>query len=134
MSLTTPLLPKQPDDLPSAAVPIVDSEGRIVAVLAGRPSNDSSWNLVAAEAANELDSKRPMLRFRNEEVAHRRGNFAAKGYGISHGGGQTKPGNLVHSPANRAILQSLIANQAFKRLAGFASGTHLPPPRRLRRY
>lgn len=71
-----------------------------------------------------MDLKRSTLRFSREETVHRRGNYAAKGYGISYGGGQLKPANLAHGAANRAALKALVEHEAFKRLAGFASGRH----------
>lgn len=67
--------------------------GRVVTVLAGQP-DDSSWPSVHSEAAELLERTRPLLTLNKRSKQHRRGHFSALSYGISHGGGQTSPGNL----------------------------------------
>src|SRR6266487_4690931 len=56
------------------------------------------------------------------QESHRRGAFYALACGVSFGGGQRVPGNLVNSAVNTVALGSLIANRAIQRLAGWASG------------
>lgn len=107
--------------LRSTSVAILDSEGRIVAVLVGQPSNDPSWEQVHQDAAAKLERARRECRFSAKQRSHRRGRFPALATGISHGGGQLKPGNLDHG-SNDAVLKSLTAHPSFLRLAGFASG------------
>ena len=60
---------------------------------------------------------------------HRRGRFFARNVGISHGGGQTKPMVLRHSPPDDQILSGLLKHPSFVRMAGHASGrqTEHPP-------
>lgn len=107
----------------STTMAILDSAGRVIAVLVGRPSNDPSWENVHLDAANELEAARSRCKFSKAHTNHRRGRFPALATGISHGGGQLRPGNLCHDSANRRVLDSLVQHPAFVRLAGFASGT-----------
>lgn len=105
----------------STTVAILDSAGRVVAVLVGQPSADASWQQVHKSAADRLEQARSECRFSPKQRSHRRGRFPALATGISHGGGQVKPGNLGHG-SNGGVLKSLTAHPSFIRLAGFASG------------
>ncbi len=73
-------------------IPITDSEGRIVAVLVGRP-RQGDWDSVHRRAFNALKRSRRRCRFPKKTKKHRRGSFAALNCGISHGGGQKVRGN-----------------------------------------
>ncbi|PPQ96619.1 hypothetical protein CVT26_010682 [Gymnopilus dilepis] len=103
---------------------LVDSEGRIIAVLAGKPSDpDFDGAIARADAAmvharivGKLNGSLPA---RPEE--HRRGIFSAIPCGVSFGGGQVEPGNLLHPPKKQALLNDLLDNPAIQRLAGFQS-------------
>ncbi|RDB23198.1 hypothetical protein Hypma_009706 [Hypsizygus marmoreus] len=103
-----------------SAIPIVDSAGRVIALLAGHP-DDASWPKVAAEAASKIESTRGRCWFPKKRRRHRRGRFAVLSFGVSFGGGQTRPCNLKNSKRNRKVLDELISHDAFKRLAGFGS-------------
>ncbi|KAI0060295.1 hypothetical protein BV25DRAFT_1828099 [Artomyces pyxidatus] len=52
---------------------------------------------------------------------HRRGTFAVLTAGVSYGGGQVLPGNLVHSVARQEIVDKLLADRDVGRLAAFQS-------------
>lgn len=74
------------------------------------------------DAAAQLEQGRHRCKFSAKQTSHRRGRFPALATGISHGGGQTKPGNLGHhNKANDAVLTGLASHPSFIRLAGFAS-------------
>ncbi|KAJ7260058.1 hypothetical protein C8J57DRAFT_1233078 [Mycena rebaudengoi] len=70
---------------------ILDIEGRIIAILLGRP-DDPNWDAIvddahrAFERARRLALARGALRRKN--VRHRRGNYTAISTGVSFGGGQ----------------------------------------------
>lgn len=102
------------------ATGILDSCGRIIAVLAGRP-DDPSWESVHLEAVELLEKTRPLLRLSKKSTRHRRGNFAALSYGISHGGGQTKPSNLKQAGGNEEHMSGVIRHKSFERISGFGS-------------
>lgn len=105
----------------SSTVAILDSKGRIVAVLVGRPTGDPTWDQVNISAANKFEEARGQLKLSANQKVHRRGRFPALASGISHGGGQLKPSNLDHGP-NDEVLKSLTEHPSFIRMAGFASG------------
>ncbi|KAG1855279.1 hypothetical protein F4604DRAFT_1932339 [Suillus subluteus] len=99
---------------------ILDGEGRIVAVLAGRPAS-KDWNEVNAAAANAMVETQHRCAFSSSGLTHRRGRYHALSTGISFGGGQQIPANLAHGKENRTELDRLLGNPAIKRLAGFGS-------------
>ncbi|KAJ7044258.1 hypothetical protein C8F04DRAFT_942252, partial [Mycena alexandri] len=104
---------------------IVNADGRIVAVLLGRPDGDD-WDDVVAEMARVMDGvrRRGVARgvFKSKLRRHRRGNFFKLADGYSLGGGQqVKPGNLAHSKEYRKLLQILRLNHSIRRIAGFQS-------------
>ncbi|KAF9471714.1 hypothetical protein BDN70DRAFT_761742, partial [Pholiota conissans] len=59
--------------------------------------------------------------FRSDEEAHRRGHFFNLATGISFGGGQQEPGNLVLHK-KQATADALVADASIRRIAGFQSG------------
>ncbi|PPQ76067.1 hypothetical protein CVT26_004586 [Gymnopilus dilepis] len=105
---------------------LLDSEGRLIAVLAGRPA-DLDWdnvvaNVDAAMVHARLTGKRDeVFPKRPEDNEHRRGIFSAIPSGVSFGGGQTRPGNLSHPPKKQAIINELLSNEDVQRVAGFQS-------------
>ncbi|THU94601.1 hypothetical protein K435DRAFT_668150 [Dendrothele bispora CBS 962.96] len=102
------------------SVPIVDSQERIIALLAGNPVNDSSWPAIIEEAARELEDAREQLIVDKEAQEHRRGKYVAASVGNSIGGGQ-KPMPFKQHPANDPVIQRLLSSKPFERLAGWAS-------------
>ncbi|KAF8054678.1 hypothetical protein FPV67DRAFT_1439646, partial [Lyophyllum atratum] len=103
---------------------LTDNAGRATVILAGMPS-DPSWPAVVAAVENAMANAR--LRgeasgaFTSDQMDHRRGRFIALAVGVSHGGGQPEPQNLVHSPETGEILDSLLDDPNIQRLAGFQS-------------
>ncbi|THU94033.1 hypothetical protein K435DRAFT_610178, partial [Dendrothele bispora CBS 962.96] len=101
--------------------PISTPDGRIFVVLVGRPRG-SEWGQVADAAAQKLEETRSRCSWAAKQLSHRRGNFLALTTGISYGGGQIRPGNLVHNRNNAARLAELVAYKSFQRMSGFANG------------
>ncbi|KAL1724983.1 hypothetical protein EV714DRAFT_288170 [Schizophyllum commune] len=95
-------------------------DGRVFGVLAGQP-DDEGWTAVHEELAEEISKGGARVKFPQESREHRRGTFGAEAQGTSHGGGQTAPGNLKHSPAMTSLLLHLIGLTAMIRVAHFAS-------------
>ncbi|KAJ7920509.1 hypothetical protein B0H13DRAFT_1867581 [Mycena leptocephala] len=120
---------------------IVDAEGRIVAVLLGRP-DDEDWD----EVVRQFELLMEGVRLRGEERGifkaqnrqHRRGTYYFMGSGVTKGPGQMvcrirlhmatiihfflqKPGNLKHSKEYRQLLQLLILNHHIHRMIGLQS-------------
>ncbi|KAH9483212.1 hypothetical protein JR316_0005316 [Psilocybe cubensis] len=101
----------------STPTAIVDSDDRIIGVVANHP-DDKDWAQLMQEAADALESHRDSVS--QNDLIHRRGAFKALRCGVSYGGGQEVPGNLVDGD-NADILKALNSMKAFKRLASFAS-------------
>lgn len=70
----------------------------------------------AADQAEDARSELP-----KQKTGHR-GNFSALTFGISHGQGQLRPMRLRQDDVRRRVLEDLLKERAFKRLAGFQSG------------
>ena len=105
------------------SVPILDSIGRLVAVLAGHPA-DPQWPHLHRQGAAALERLRSRCFIpKCRRKPHRRGAFVALQCGISHGGGQPAPKNLDNHPKNEKVLNELNNMPFFQRIAGFALGT-----------
>ncbi|KAJ8694566.1 hypothetical protein PTI98_007230 [Pleurotus ostreatus] len=101
------------------SIPIADSGGSIVSALLGQPA-DPGWKDAIDDATEAI------LQASSEECFHqegnRRGPFSTAPIGISYGGGQKKPGNLLEGgPEVQRLLGLLIKNKGIRRLAGFAA-------------
>ncbi|KAJ6529047.1 hypothetical protein DFH09DRAFT_935060 [Mycena vulgaris] len=103
---------------------IVDAHGRIIVILLGRPE-DPDWDDVVRDAIKAMNrARRAGLAsgaFRRKDTNHRRGHYAVLSTGVSFGGGQKRPGNLVNSAKRQKIINYLLRNKSLCRLAGFQS-------------
>ncbi|KAJ7770870.1 hypothetical protein DFH07DRAFT_953867 [Mycena maculata] len=98
--------------------PLVDSQGRVIAVLAGQPRKDSYRDAVAC-AYRAICDACSEAQFPPSMRQHRRGLFAAINVGLSYGKGQTKP-CWLHNKEYASVVDRLLANEDIGRLAGFA--------------
>jgi hypothetical protein len=103
-------------------MPILDREGRLVAILAGRPT-DESWPEMTRQGAEELEEARGRCHIPAKSRRHRRGQFVALRCGVSHGGGQKVPGNLKNNSPNDEVVAELNQKEPFRRMSGFATST-----------
>ncbi|KAJ6521651.1 hypothetical protein DFH09DRAFT_1251093 [Mycena vulgaris] len=120
-----PFLNAQPYSAPR---PLIDSEGRIIAVLAGQPDR-AEYRAAAIAAFHAIRDAGQEARFPSAMREHRRGLFAAINVGLSYGKGQKVPcwlDNKEYTP----IADKLLANRSIGRLAGFADGASRPHLRR----
>ena len=108
------------DQFSRTPTPIIDREGRLVAILAGRPVDDS-WDALSTDAAEALEEARRRCNVPAKDGRHRRGHFLALRCGVSHGSGQTEPGNLQNNPCNAEVLAELNQKLPFMRMSGFAT-------------
>ncbi|KAJ6461286.1 hypothetical protein C8R47DRAFT_981470, partial [Mycena vitilis] len=103
---------------------ILDADGRIVAVLLGRPEGED-WDQVVADVASLLEKIRlagvQQGVFKAHHRLHRRGNFHTLNGGVTKGPGQLKPGNIAHSKKYRRLLQHVLLNRSVRRIMGFQS-------------
>ncbi|THU92409.1 hypothetical protein K435DRAFT_605584, partial [Dendrothele bispora CBS 962.96] len=101
--------------------PILDSQDRVVAVLAGRPQAPN-WEGLVSEAADAIARAGEQLHFTDKQLNNGRGEFPAIAIGVSFGGGRREPGNFSQSSAaSLTLLTSLLALQCFQSLSGFAN-------------
>ncbi|KAJ7135536.1 hypothetical protein C8R46DRAFT_922798, partial [Mycena filopes] len=102
---------------------ILDVHGRIIAILLGRPE-DPDWDAVIQEVCKVFEHVRRAGRrgswFRPRDTRHRRGRYAVLTAGVSFGGGQKRPGNLVNGPRQK-LVNYILRNKSVRRLAGFQS-------------
>lgn len=106
---------------------ILDDEGRIIAVLAGRPTKDSGagddWAEVIAGLEAAINKLHRRCSFTAKDRDHRRGPHPAKAFGVSYGGGQTKPSVLdLGSKANERAFNAFRRDPSVVRAAHFGSG------------
>ncbi|KAF9019560.1 hypothetical protein BDP27DRAFT_1378154 [Rhodocollybia butyracea] len=104
---------------PSTTVPLVDTEHRVVGLVA---YGDSSITQCAEEAAKLIRETRPAAVFTGKGIDNRRGNFGNLNAGVAHGGGRVRPQNIVNDEANAAVVDTLINSVPFQRLSGYATG------------
>ncbi|KAF8069136.1 hypothetical protein FPV67DRAFT_1394238, partial [Lyophyllum atratum] len=101
------------------AFSIVDTEGRAFAAFPGRPC-DSSWDDVVAGATSVMEEVREQATasgaIGEDDLHHRRGNFAAFATGVSYGGGQTVCNNIMN-------CLRLLSDWNIRRIAGFQNST-----------
>jgi hypothetical protein len=111
---------------------IVEKKERVVAVCAGRPSEecDRTWEGLQVQASEILEAARLRLDFTKEGPGRPRGNFDALMFGMSYGGGQKHPMVLAQDPGNERVLEEVLKEGVFSRISGFAAGTwvKLHPP------
>ncbi|KAG6848548.1 hypothetical protein H0H93_016025 [Arthromyces matolae] len=99
---------------PSESKPLLDAEGRVVAVLAGQPRS-LQYQQAVTEAYDLLQDG--MI-----GKAHRRGDFSVINCGILHQQGTQQPVRM-HEDQTK-VTEELLNASCFKALAGFASSTY----------
>ncbi|KAJ7674277.1 hypothetical protein B0H14DRAFT_3537466 [Mycena olivaceomarginata] len=99
--------------------PLVDSAGRIFAVLAGQP-NDASWRAAVGRAYDSIKKEGSDAHFPPAMCRHRRGLFAAVTVGLGYGKGQRTPA-WMDNKQRTPMVDRLLANPDITRLANFAS-------------
>ncbi|KAI9056573.1 hypothetical protein FKP32DRAFT_1586074, partial [Trametes sanguinea] len=100
--------------------PILDKNGRVFAVLAGRPQ-DCHWDTINSNLQDLFERARDAYSLDEKQTDHRRGTYAAIGAGISFGGGQQRVSNLAQSKHNRGVTDILLRHPGVRRVANFGS-------------
>ncbi|KAJ7733360.1 hypothetical protein B0H16DRAFT_1768693 [Mycena metata] len=98
--------------------PILDRNGRIIAVLAGQPDH-AEYRAATDAAFAAMRNASKTTHFSAEMKKHRRGLFAAVNVGLSYGKGQSTPGWL-DGKDYRGLAEEMLANLGIQRMAGFA--------------
>ena len=108
--LTFPLMPCR------TPRPIVDSSNRIIAVLAGKPEDDSYTDAVDSTYKAFMDASGKV---RLPTVPHIRGYFPVLHFGLHYGQGQQRPQRLRLSKAASKMADKLTALPCVKRIAAY---------------
>ncbi|KAJ7701529.1 hypothetical protein B0H17DRAFT_1195310 [Mycena rosella] len=105
------------------SIPIIDSTGRIIAVLGGMPRDPIGWKVVTDGAAKLFADHVADCCFTPDQLHHRRAQepYPSISRGVSHGGGQTEPGELCNNAANTHVTDEMLQHEYFQHLAGFAN-------------
>ncbi|KAF7371735.1 hypothetical protein MVEN_00030000 [Mycena venus] len=100
------------------SIPIIDSHGRIIAILGGTPRDMENWKTVTDGAAKLMEDNAHRLSVSEEQLNHCRayGSYPSIAR-VSHGGGQTEPGNLQTNKKNKRVMDELLAHEHFNRLS-----------------
>ncbi|KAJ7056329.1 hypothetical protein C8F01DRAFT_1062062 [Mycena amicta] len=103
-------------------IPIIDLRRRLLALLAGQPRGDN-WRGIVEAATTALEERAPWIKLSQEKLEHRRAAhvFPSLARGVSHGGGQKQPGELLVVGENKTVTDELLAHDAFKRIVGFTT-------------
>ncbi|KAJ7678317.1 hypothetical protein DFH06DRAFT_1423071 [Mycena polygramma] len=105
------------------SIPIIDSFGRIIAVLGGTPRDRAGWADLTEEASTLMKNRSENLSYSEEDLHHRRAQepYPSVSRGVSHGGGQKEPGNLQNNTANTRVTDELMKEPVFQRLSKWAN-------------
>ncbi|KAJ6547649.1 hypothetical protein B0H19DRAFT_954998, partial [Mycena capillaripes] len=98
--------------------PLLDSQGRIIAVLVGQ-SRHPEYQRAVADAFSTIRDAGQQAHFPASMRNHRRGLFAAISVGLSYGKGQRIP-CWLDNKEYAGLAENLLANRDIQRLAGFA--------------
>ncbi|KAL0565649.1 hypothetical protein V5O48_016372 [Marasmius crinis-equi] len=114
-----------------SSLPIVDAEGRVIAVLVGRP-NDDGYVEDAKTFHQDILQKRTL--FVGEDESQDRGDFPAQAIGIAYGLGQPYPERLKNPKYGKAV-EEILETPSAKRIASFQSAAYSRwSPENYRRY
>ncbi|KAJ7142554.1 hypothetical protein C8R44DRAFT_603506, partial [Mycena epipterygia] len=91
------------------AQPIIDSQGRIIAALAGQPRN-ADYREAVEHAFRAIRDAGDEACFPASMRRHRRGLFAAISVGLSYGKGQATP-CWLHNKEYTGLAEGLLANR-----------------------
>ena len=81
-----PSIPRLPFNHARSIMLLVDADGRIIALFAGRPLG-ADFDRVVEEVTRLLENARRRCRFKTCQLDHKRGRHAALAKGMTHGGG-----------------------------------------------
>ncbi|KAJ7720634.1 hypothetical protein B0H16DRAFT_1792663 [Mycena metata] len=79
------------------SIPIIDTHGRIIAVLGGTPRDVEGWRAITNRAATLMETK------------------------ATHGGGQTEPCELKNNKSNTQVTDELLADESFQHIIRFSN-------------
>ncbi|KAJ6573155.1 hypothetical protein DFH09DRAFT_1312405 [Mycena vulgaris] len=106
---------------PAKAVPLLTNVARSAPFLGGALPRTTSWTWCTTQPWKRW-KRCAQCSLADEQLLHRRGNWAPLTKGASFDDGQTEPGELLNGVINTTVLCCLVSNLGFIRFAGFATG------------
>ncbi|KAJ7304809.1 hypothetical protein DFH08DRAFT_721413 [Mycena albidolilacea] len=108
---------------PRLTIAILDSRRRVIALLGGAPQGAEDWAQVTERASQRMHERIGRLSVSPEKLNHRRAQtpYAPVSRGLSHGGGQTEPGELQQNQANTVVTDELLADPDIQRIVGWTN-------------
>lgn len=104
--------------------PILDSQGRILAVLIPPPDN-SSYQESTKRAFSAMKAQVAWADFHGKDLHHKRGdNFAGINVGLSYGNGHTQPTRLNLGRFDN-LVSTLLDDVDIQRLASYQDGKQI---------
>ncbi|KAF7347021.1 hypothetical protein MVEN_01455300 [Mycena venus] len=105
------------------SIPIINSHGRIIAILGGTPRDIENWKTITDGAAKLMEDNTHRISVSEEQLNHRcaHGSYPSITRGVSHGGRQTEPGNLQTNKKNKRVMDELLAHEHFNWLSKWAN-------------
>lgn len=101
--------------------PILDSEGRIIALIAGAP-NEATYKKDAMDLFDVIVEESNSRTFTKKERKHKRGDFPAINFGFTLPNGFDCPRNLDNKHHAEKI-ERICGTRGFERISGHQNGT-----------
>lgn len=101
-------------------IPLLDSAGRVVAVLASMSTNVDFMG-ACTRAYQKMDDASTVLGFSAKENAHRRGRYPVLNVGVTAGQGSEAPLNKGLDKSHSVAVDKLLQDEDIKRIASYQS-------------
>ncbi|KAJ7312751.1 hypothetical protein DFH08DRAFT_1043994 [Mycena albidolilacea] len=106
-------------------IAILDSRRRVIALLGGMPKDTEDWAKVTKRASDLMEDRESRIRLSEDKLHHRRAqegeSYPPLSRGLSHGGGQTEPGELHQNATNTQLTDELLQDPDIQRMIGFTT-------------
>ncbi|KAJ7796793.1 hypothetical protein B0H14DRAFT_3549608 [Mycena olivaceomarginata] len=101
-------------------IAILDSRQRVIALLGGMPKDTEEWAKVTKRASDLMEDRESRIRLSEDKLHHRRAqegeSYPPLSRGLSHGGGQTEPGELHQNATNTQLTDELLQDPDIQRM------------------
>ncbi|KAL0568670.1 hypothetical protein V5O48_013311 [Marasmius crinis-equi] len=103
-----------------SSVPILDQNGRVIAVLAGRPNDETYVEDALCFHRRILECR---AKFRWQDESQQRGHFPAQAVGVSYGTGQPHPMRRRNTQYGQ-MMEELLETRGAERIASYQSASY----------
>ncbi|KAJ7671760.1 hypothetical protein B0H14DRAFT_2657368 [Mycena olivaceomarginata] len=101
-------------------IAILDSRRQVIALLGGMPKDTEDWAKVTKRASDLMEDRESRIRLSEDKLHHRRAqegeSYPPLSRGLSHGGGQTEPGELHQNATNTQLTDELLQDPDIQRM------------------